>query len=196
MTSQEERMTTRLRSRWLAVPFAASLLLAACGDDDNSTDTGGTTTAGGGTSATTTPTTAGTSGGGDYGGPGGSATTVVDGAAAGSVALADGGDLGQILVDADGMTLYVYGNDTEGASTCNDQCATGWPPYVADSGTAGDGVTGDVTVITRDDGDKQVAINGQPLYRFAGDAAAGDTNGQGAGGVWHVVDAAGEPVGM
>jgi len=198
-------MTILLRSRWLAIPFAASLLLAACGDDDDTeTDTGGTTTdAGSDTSATTgaTTTDGGSSdGGGDYGAPGDgsdtSGTTAPDGGAASGAAVqvGEGGDLGDILVDADGMTLYAYANDTEGASTCNDQCATAWPPYLADATDSGDGVTAELSVIERDDGDMQIAANGQPLYYFAGDAAPGDANGQGTLDVWHVVDPAGEIV--
>jgi predicted lipoprotein with Yx(FWY)xxD motif len=191
-------MTSRLGIRWLAVPFAASLLLAACGDDDNEADTGNTssTAASSGNSTTSTPATDSGSGGGDYGGPGGtSATTSATGGAAVVEIGGEGLDFGDILVDADGKTLYLYANDTEmNASTCNDQCAVAWPPFLADSAEAGDGVTGDVSVITRDDGDSQVAINGHPLYYFAGDAGPGEANGQGTLDVWHVSDPAGEPV--
>jgi predicted lipoprotein with Yx(FWY)xxD motif len=204
-------MTTRPHLRWFAIPFAASLLLASCGDDDTETDTGGTTTDGDTTETTTAdtpdttaaPATDGGSGdpyGGDpYGGgaaPDPTTTVAVGEAGAGASALAvgDGGDLGEILVDAEGMTLYVYANDTEGTSNCSDACATAWPPYVSDADTAGDGITGTVSLIERADGDMQVAVNGQPLYRFAGDAEPGQANGQGTLDVWHVVDPAGTPV--
>lgn len=196
-------MTTRLRYRWLAIPFAAALLLAACGDDDTETDTGGTTTDGGSdnpnTSATTADTSDSGSGGGDYGSPGGgtSETTAMDdgAAAAGLVEIGgEGLDFGDILVDPDGKVLYAYANDTEGASTCNLQCATAWPPYIADAAEAGEGVTAEISVIERDDGDMQVAANGHPLYYFAGDSGPGEANGQGTLDVWHVVDPAGEIV--
>lgn len=107
--------------------------------------------------------------------------------------VADGGaTLGQFLTEEDGMTLYMFTADTKdsGKSSCNGDCATNWPPLLADSADAvklDDGVTGTVTIITRDDGTKQVAYNGQPLYYFANDKAAGDTNGQGVGDKWFVV---------
>lgn len=108
--------------------------------------------------------------------------------------VVDGGaDLGQYLVGEDDLTLYIFTNDTEGAGTsvCNGDCATAWPPLLADSADAvglEDGVTGEVTIITRDDGDSQVAYNGMPLYYFQGDTAAGQTNGQGLNNVWFVAE--------
>ena len=107
--------------------------------------------------------------------------------------------LGDILVDQDGKTLYMFMKDTQGsgASTCGEGCVANWPPLTADAApTAGDGLDDDdFTMITRDDGSTQVAYYGWPLYYFANDAAAGDTNGQGVGGVWWVVDAEGNPIG-
>jgi len=98
--------------------------------------------------------------------------------------------LGKVLTDASGMTLYAFKNDTAGSgkSACNGGCATNWPPLTIASGTPGkaDELTGDLTVITRDDGSKQVAYQGMPLYRYAPDKAPGDTKGQGVGNVWYV----------
>jgi predicted lipoprotein with Yx(FWY)xxD motif len=108
--------------------------------------------------------------------------------------VVDGGaDLGQYLVGENDLTLYIFTNDTagDGKSVCNGDCATAWPPLLADSAEAvglEDGVTGDVTIITRDDGDSQVAYNGMPLYYFQGDTAAGQTNGQGLNDVWFVAE--------
>jgi predicted lipoprotein with Yx(FWY)xxD motif len=108
--------------------------------------------------------------------------------------VVDGGaDLGQYLVGENDLTLYIFTNDTEGdgKSVCNGDCATAWPPLLADSADAvelDDGVTGEVTIITRDDGDSQVAYNGMPLYYFQGDTAAGQTNGQGLNDVWFVAE--------
>jgi predicted lipoprotein with Yx(FWY)xxD motif len=101
------------------------------------------------------------------------------------------GSVGTYLTGKDGKTLYTFKNDTAGSgkSTCNGGCATNWPPYVLDAGdevAPGDGVTGSITTITRDDGTTQVAYNGWPLYYFVGDTAAGDTNGQGVNDVWFV----------
>ena len=99
---------------------------------------------------------------------------------------------GKTLTGEDGKTLYFFKADTKGAgkSTCNADCATNWPPYTLDPDetlvpTAD--ASGTVTMITRDDGSKQVAYNGWPLYYFKGDAKAGDANGQNInafGGIW------------
>ncbi|MGE3856731.1 MAG: hypothetical protein AB7G21_07225 [Dehalococcoidia bacterium] len=86
-----------------------------------------------------------------------------------------------VLVDARGMTLYTFKNDTagNGKSVCNAQCAVNWPPLKADAAapTKGAGVSGDLTVITRDDGSKQIAYKGLPLYFWKDDQAAGDAKG-------------------
>lgn len=108
--------------------------------------------------------------------------------------------LGQILVDADGMTLYGFTADTAGESTCYDQCATNWPPLLVDdaaAAVAGAGLDASlITTVERTDGTIQVKYGDWPLYYFANDAAAGDTNGQAVGDVWYVVDAAGELIGQ
>lgn len=110
--------------------------------------------------------------------------------------LADNPTLGQIVVDSKGMTLYAYANDTPSVSTCTGACATIWPPLTVAAGVtpmAGAGVTGTLGTITRADGTLQVTLNGMPLYNYSKDTKAGDTNGQGVGGVWSVVTAAGAP---
>ncbi|MEZ4870299.1 MAG: hypothetical protein R3C14_53710 [Caldilineaceae bacterium] len=98
---------------------------------------------------------------------------------------------GQILVDSNGMTLYIFDKDTAGKSTCSGNCLTNWPPLVATSENemigADASVTGKLSVIARDDGTFQVAINDMPLYTYAKDTQAGDTNGQAVGDVWWVV---------
>jgi predicted lipoprotein with Yx(FWY)xxD motif/uncharacterized cupredoxin-like copper-binding protein len=97
--------------------------------------------------------------------------------------------LGPILTDPNGMTLYLFTNDTvPGESTCYDECATNWPIFTADEplGLPGN-VEGELTTITRTDGTTQVAYNGIPLYYFARDTQPGETNGQGRGDVWYVV---------
>jgi predicted lipoprotein with Yx(FWY)xxD motif len=99
--------------------------------------------------------------------------------------------LGDFLAGEDGMTLYTFSPDaTPNKSTCNGDCATTWPPFALDSGetaTAGSGVSGTIASFARDDGSTQVSYNGKPLYYFANDKAAGDTNGEGAAnGKWHV----------
>jgi predicted lipoprotein with Yx(FWY)xxD motif len=82
------------------------------------------------------------------------------------------------------MTLYTFDKDSAGKSACNGPCATMWPPLAAPAGAK---LSGDFSVITRDDGSQQIAHKGRPLYHFAADNKPGDKNGDGNGGVWHVV---------
>ena len=104
---------------------------------------------------------------------------------------ASSGSVGAYLTGEDGKTLYTFKPDVadSGKSTCNGDCATNWPPFEvdeADEVEAGDGVSGKISVITRDDGTMQVAYNGKPLYYFKNDTKAGDTNGQGLADKWFV----------
>ena len=93
--------------------------------------------------------------------------------------------LGEVFTDAGGMTLYTYDKDTHGKSNCTGLCAVFWPPVIA-ADTAKS--TGRFTTISRDDGTKQWADNGKPLYGYINDAKAGDTSGDGVDGVWHVAN--------
>ncbi len=111
-----------------------------------------------------------------------------------TVLVADS-ELGSILTDAEGMTIYWFANDTEGASNCEGDCLANWPPVTVDGEpTAGDGVDAELGTITGNDGSTQLTVNGFPAYYFAGDQAPGDTNGQGVGDVWWVFGADGEPI--
>jgi predicted lipoprotein with Yx(FWY)xxD motif len=129
--------------------------------------------------------------GGDYGSD--EPSTAADGpnAADASEATADAqvgrGDtgLGTVLVDAEGLTLYGLTDDTDGVSTCDGACAEAWPPLTVDGPDLPAGLDSDVfSVVERSDGTFQLKAGEWPLYRFAGDAAPGDTNGQASGGVW------------
>jgi predicted lipoprotein with Yx(FWY)xxD motif len=112
-----------------------------------------------------------------------------------SVQVAETG-LGPIMVGPEGMTLYMFANDGPGESACYDSCATTWPPFLVEDGAvAGEGVDPSLLGTTeRTNGDLQLTYNGMPLYYYAPDSAPGDTNGQGIGGVWYVVNPAGEAV--
>ncbi len=88
-----------------------------------------------------------------------------------------------ILVDDNGMSLYTFDPDTATTSTCNGGCARNWPPLAA---PADADETGQFTAITRDDGTKQWAYAGQPLYLWVNDRRPGDTTGDGVGGNWHL----------
>lgn len=149
--------------------FAVAIALAACGDDGGSEDAqlSSSTDAPGST-----------------------------GAGAGNAVVQVGEtDLGQVLTSADGFTLYAFTNDTDGTSTCEADCADAWPALLVDSAELPEGLDAQVfSVVPRSDGTFQLSANGQPLYRFAGDAAPGDTNGQGSGGVWFAVSPTGEMI--
>ncbi len=91
--------------------------------------------------------------------------------------------LGEVFTDANGMTLYTYDKDTTGKSNCTGLCAVFWPPVIAADTVK---PTGGFATITRDDGTKQWAYHGKPLYGYVSDAKPGDTIGDGVNGVWHV----------
>lgn len=104
------------------------------------------------------------------------------------VTIGDGGELGQILVDKDGLTLYIFTRDEPGTSNCSGGCAMAWPPLTTTNPAvnAPDSIKDGFSLIQRGDGSMQVTYKGMPLYRYAGDTAAGQTTGQGVGGVWFV----------
>ena len=153
-----------MRARHTAIVGAAlitviALVAAGCGSSDSSDSN---TTAATSTSTTSTSTAAG--------GKSGGAVTID---------VADNPDLGQILTDADGNTVYLFEKDEDGQSSCSGECATDWPP-VTTSGDVKAGSGADQSLIgtfTRDDGTEQVTYDGHPLYLYAGDTKPGDTNG-------------------
>lgn len=134
----------------------------------------------------------------DYGAP--SANTPVETAAPVTGAISDevklrfqnAGDLGQILVDERGMTLYRFTNDAPGVSNCSGQCAVNWPPLLVAFGGKVEidemDEEGLISTITRADGAAQVTYKGQPLYYWINDKQPGDTTGQNVNGVWFVVN--------
>jgi predicted lipoprotein with Yx(FWY)xxD motif len=115
----------------------------------------------------------------------------------GVVLVADSA-LGEILTDANGMTLYLFTNDSPNESACTGDCAANWPPLTvgsADEAVAGEGVTGELGTIEREDGTLQVTIEGVPLYLYAADAEPGDLSGHQVGSVWFAVGPDGEAAG-
>jgi predicted lipoprotein with Yx(FWY)xxD motif len=115
-----------------------------------------------------------------------------------TVAVGNSG-LGNILVDSQGRTVYMFGADSGTTSACTGACAAAWPPVQATgTPTAGNGAnTALVAITSRSDGTNQVTYNGHPLYTFTGDHQPGDTNGQGLvafGGTWSALSPAGVPI--
>jgi predicted lipoprotein with Yx(FWY)xxD motif len=167
----------------LGLLIAFALLVAACGGDE----AGGTTTAAPETTLApveTTTTVAETT----------IATETSGVPSAGQAVAVATSDLGEILVDSSGNTLYLFVPDDQGNSTCYDACESNWPPLVDDV-SAGDGIDPALLgTVARDDGSAQVTYNSWPLYYFANDAVPGDVNGQGINEVWYVVSGAGKAV--
>ena len=109
------------------------------------------------------------------------------------------GDLGSILVDSQGRTLYLFRRDSGTKSACTGACAIDWPPLRATGKpTAGGGATASILAASaRSDGKPQITYNGHPLYLFSGDQKPGDTNGEGVnafGGLWYALSSAGNQV--
>lgn len=111
----------------------------------------------------------------------------------GDVNRLDHDGFGSILVGPDGMTLYMFDEDTQDeASVCYDECAQNWPALTVDGDpSSSDGVDAELSTFERDDGEMQVAANGWPLYYFGGDGEMGDVDGQAVNDVWWVLDAGG-----
>lgn len=91
-----------------------------------------------------------------------------------------------MLVNAQGLTLYTFDRDARnsGRSSCNGQCAVNWPPHLA---SASDRASGDYTIVVRDDGRRQWAYKGWPLYTWPEDQEPGDKYGDNRNKVWHVI---------
>ena len=121
-------------------------------------------------------------------------TTSPDGSAEATVAVEDS-ELGEIVVDAEGATLYVFLADEGSDSTCYEGCVENWPPLTVEGeAVAGEGIDASLGTTERTDGSTQVTLDGHPLYYFAGDETADDVNGQGVGDVWYVVSPSGEAI--
>ena len=88
-----------------------------------------------------------------------------------------------ILTGPNGMTLYTFDKDVAGKSMCNGPCAANWPPLMA---SEADQAAGEFSIVTRDDGQKQWAIKGKPLYFWVKDSKPGDMTGDGFNKVWLV----------
>jgi predicted lipoprotein with Yx(FWY)xxD motif len=115
-----------------------------------------------------------------------------------SVSSAANMSFGTILTDGAGRTLYFFDNDKpiKPQSSCNSQCVKVWPIVPASSDNpVGPGVdAAKLGHILRSDGQTQLTYNNWPLYTFSGDTAAGQTNGQGFMGIWHVAGVDGKPI--
>jgi predicted lipoprotein with Yx(FWY)xxD motif len=169
----------------IAAVLTLGLVAAACGGGDDGSNASKTATT---KSQATTTTRAATT-------TTGAATTTTSGATtttsgAGDTVKTATTGLGSILVNADGKTLYAFANDQGTTSACTGACTGIWPALMsAGNPTGGAGI--DASKLSKAPSG-QVVYNGHLLYTYASDASAGQTNGQGVGGVWHVVAPSGD----
>lgn len=118
------------------------------------------------------------------GSDGTSSPATAAGSPSGAVASAAKADVGRVLVDAQGMTLYRFTAERDGRIACTGDCTTTWPPAPAPSdGELGAGVG----TVERADGTRQLTYGGAPLYRYAGDHSPADARGDGVNGTWFAV---------
>jgi len=176
-----------MRWRTLGIFVVAVVALAACGADE-----------GEGTSTTTVPEVTTTSADAGQEDPT-TTTAATEDATTTTAEMMDGvhvaeSDLGPILVDPDGFTLYIFTADSEGESACYEACAELWPPVSADTPIGADLDASMFGSIERTDGTTQLTVSGMPLYLYTPDTSPGDTTGQGFNDVWFVVDAQGNTI--
>ncbi|GHE06439.1 SCO0930 family lipoprotein [Streptomyces alanosinicus] len=186
-------MKTSWRTASLVATAASVLALTtACGQDNGTTPASAAQNVGA-TAPAGSPTTGagvgtGTSAGNGYGADGSQSSGSPSPAApAGKLTVAANPDLGSVLTDGSGLTLYRFDADTANPpkSNCAGACATTWPPVPADDAAAGAGIDKALLgEVTRADGTKQLTVGGWPAYRYVKDVNAGDVNGQGVGGKW------------
>lgn len=164
----------------LALLVVVAIAIAGCGSDSNSSGGAYGAKGGGGSTSTETKPAASASSGNS-----------------GIVSAAKVGDLGTILVTADGMTLYDFHKDKGGNSACYGACAGTWPPLLTEGNPQAQGPAERSMLGTtkRKDGTVQVTYNGWPLYTYVADQAPGEANGNDVdqfGAEWYVLQPSGQ----
>jgi predicted lipoprotein with Yx(FWY)xxD motif len=169
--------------RLVVLFLAGALVISACGDDDDNGDSQSTETSRQSSASRPSPSSE-------------PATTEAAGAPA-TVRAGSTTQYGEVAVDADGKSLYLFANDTGTTSAVPEGVLAAWPPIIAEGEpTAGEGIDASkLGVAEQPNGERWVTYNDHILYRFTGDTAPGDTNGQGLGMVWYLVSAEGERIG-
>jgi predicted lipoprotein with Yx(FWY)xxD motif len=174
----------------------SAVAIAGCGGGDSTSGGGGVY--GGGGESTSESSSSDASSGGRYGGGGGEKTTASsEGGGAGVVKAAKVGDLGTIIVNSAGLTLYDFHKDKGGTSACYGACAGAWPPLLTEGEPKAEAgaMASQLGTTKRKDGSVQVTYNGWPLYTYAGDKAPGEANGNDIdqfGAEWYALQPNGE----
>ena len=188
-------MKTSWRNASLVASAAAVLVLTtACGQESGTSSVGsqnvGATAAAGGYGGVGSGIGTGTSPSASSTVGGGQGNLGAQSASAGKLEVSANAELGDVLTDSAGLSLYRFDEDTAEPpkSNCNGDCATAWPPVPANDASAGAGIDKALLgEVTRADGSKQLTIGGWPAYRYAKDTKAGDLTGQGVGGKWYAL---------
>jgi predicted lipoprotein with Yx(FWY)xxD motif len=154
-----------------------AVAIAGCGGGDSTSGGGGAYGGGGGESSEESGSSE-TSSGGRYGG-GEKTNASSEGGGVGVVKAAKVGDLGAIIVNTEGLTLYDFHKDKGGTSACYGACAGAWPPLLTEGEPKAEAgaMASRLGTTKRKDGSVQVTYNGWPLYTYAGDKAPGEANG-------------------
>ncbi|MEU9609221.1 SCO0930 family lipoprotein [Streptomyces sp. NPDC048057] len=167
-------MNTWRNASLAATAAAVLVLMTACGEEDGRSA---------GAASAVQP---GGSGYGDHA-SGGATARGTAGKPAGRLTVWNSPELGRVVTDGAGLTLYRFDKDTAAppASHCDGDCAKAWPVVPAGGATAAPGTDASLLgAVTRSDGTKQLTIGGWPMYRYAKDTKAGEAQGQGVGGTW------------
>lgn len=172
-----------------ATGLTAALTLAACGSSKDGSASPAPAGAGATSGSSGGSGTSGMNMGGSASGP---STGGADAMPTTNMLMVSKSKLGQIVTDHKGYTLYRYAKDMKGMSMCAGACAKKWLAVMPDGKLKGVGVKAAlVGTIKRSDGMKQVTLGGWPLYRYTGDTAPGQSNGQGMSGAWAAATPAG-----
>jgi predicted lipoprotein with Yx(FWY)xxD motif len=170
---------------------------AGCGGGDSTSGGGGVYGGGGGGGSTDETSSSESSSGGRYGGGEKTTASSESGGGAGIVKAAKVGDLGTIIVNSEGLTLYDFHKDKGGTSACYGACAAAWPPLLSEGNPKAEAgaMASQLGTTKRKDGTVQVTYNGWPLYTYAGDQAPGEANGNDIdqfGAEWYALQPNGE----
>ena len=173
-----------------ALVVAAALAVAGCGGSSSS---GESSAYGSGEGAGATQAASGESSGGYGGGP-------APASGSGAVSVASVGDVGKVLVDSEGLTLYYFEKDKGGKSACYGACASAWPPLTTSGAphATGGAEPAKLGTVGRKDGKTQVTYAGWPLYAYTADSRPGEDNGTDVdsfGGAWYPLHPNGEQAG-
>ena len=177
----------------LSLAAAIAVVIAGCGSSGESSSGSAYGGGGGGSKPAAETSEAGAKGA--YG-----ETAQTSGGGAGVVSAAKAGDLGTVLVDSEGLTLYDFHKDKGSKSACYGACASAWPPLLTEGQPQAQGGAQASMLGTtkRNDGTVQVTYNGWPLYTYAGDQKPGEANGNDVkafGAQWYALQPNGEEPG-